>query len=181
MVTAEAPCIDRLGRTCLQREHAVSVCATRDELSSAALSLALPLAGPPAGACIPPILVPTRRWLSLVQGAYCVRSAPHATDHARPRLSVVSHRRQIRFSSCKQRIHFSAVVLAGRRSRPGKNTCRVPSLNRLLSSVLLRLRGTLPVCITTCQYCFVRSRARSCSRLIASKYASKFIILSSAM
>lgn len=50
----------RLGRTCLQREHAVSVCATRDELSSAALSLslALPLAGPPAaGACIPPILV----------------------------------------------------------------------------------------------------------------------------
>lgn len=119
--------------------------------------------------------------LSLVQGAYCVRRAPHATDQARPRLSVVSHRRQIRFSSCKQRIHFSAVVLAGRRSRPGKNTCRVPSLNRLLSSVLLRLRGPLPVCITTCRYCFVRSRARLRSRLIASKYASKIIILSSAM
>lgn len=99
----------------------------------------------------------------------------------RPPVLVVSHTRQIRFSSCKQRIHFSAVALAGRRSRPHKNTCRVLSLNPRLSSVLLRQRSLLSVCRTTCRYCFVRSRAGSCSRLAASNYASKIIIFSSAI
>jgi hypothetical protein len=82
-----------LGRTCLQREHAVSVCATRDDPSSAALlSLPLPLAGPAAaGACIPPVLVYEGDG-SLSQRSYRYPSAPHAVARTRPPVPVLSHK-----------------------------------------------------------------------------------------
>jgi hypothetical protein len=97
------------------------VCATRDEPSSPALSLALPLADPAAaGACIPPVLVYEGDG-SLSQRGYCVRRAPHAVARSRPPV-LVCLTSQIRFRCCEQKDPLLSCSRCGeRRSRPDKH------------------------------------------------------------
>jgi hypothetical protein len=168
LVATKAACIRlyTLGRTCLQREHAVSVCATRDELSSAALSLslALPLAGPAVtGACMAADAGQRRRWVSLQQGDYWFRQTPHAVARTRPQLLVLSHKADSLSLLLRAEDPLLSLLLLRGDDLDQTNTCRVPTFNLVYLSMSLRQRLVLPFFRVPCRYCFLRIRIGFCS------------------